>query len=212
MDMDSPETVVLYDKVIGYKTMFDFIAKKMLASSNGRGEVLDICCGPGHLLVSLGRLAPNMMLNALDISHNMLDFAKNKTDKCLPGRVVNFYKGSMYEIPLEGDRFDLVVNSNVIHMSDTLVPLFNEVHRVLKPGGAGVVVGYRRDQPAWVWKIGAAHSRWLRYRRLLLDGFEPVLESSYTSTELVDILKQTDIADFRVTNGRYFMYIQINKG
>lgn len=89
--------------------------------------VLDVCCGSGFFLDILKNLVDEKNLYGVDISQKMIDLAKKVTPKV---RV-----GSIYELPVEDQSFNLVTGSSALHHLEDLEAVFSEVHRVLKPGG-----------------------------------------------------------------------------
>ncbi len=210
-DMDTPETAIFYNKLMNKPSFFNFIAKKIIEFGDNHGEVLDVGCGPGHLLIALGKRAPDLKLHGMDLSENMLDVARKNLDTRFPDRNVSLRQGSMYEMPYDESTFDLVVSSNIIHMSDDLMSMFDEMYRVMKPGAKGMTIGYRRDEPRWVWAFTHAHSRWLERNNKPLDGAGPVLEASYTAGEVSNLLRQSTVTDFRATTSRYLLYVELSK-
>lgn len=78
--MDSPATVRFYDRIAcrGGGLPFRILAKRILGLGVDKGKLLDIACGPGHLLVALAKLSPEVQLYGMDISPNILDACRKK--------------------------------------------------------------------------------------------------------------------------------------
>ena len=95
-------------------------------------RVLDLGCGPGTITVGLARRAGSVV--GVDVSKEMVEqataFAANAgIDN------VRFEVGSVYELPWEDDRFDVVHAHQVMqHLADPVRAL-REARRVLRPGG-----------------------------------------------------------------------------
>ena len=90
-------------------------------------KVLDIGCGSGRITRKL--LDKGADLVAADISEEMLKRLKKKF------RNLTTIKADIEDLPFEDNSFDVVVATFVIvHLKD-LQKAFDEVYRVLKPGG-----------------------------------------------------------------------------
>lgn len=90
--------------------------------------VLMLGCGTGEetqLLVSAGA----QKLTGIDLSETSVKIAQ----KTYPG--CNFRVGDMHRLPFEDCSFDFVYSSLTIHYSPKPLAVFEEVFRVLKPGG-----------------------------------------------------------------------------
>jgi len=84
--MDPLATVEAYDRMMS-RVRFSVIAKRILKLGIKEGKLLDVACGPGHLLVALARLETDLRLYGMDISPNMLDACRrNLRKRDLPAR------------------------------------------------------------------------------------------------------------------------------
>lgn len=210
--MDPPETVRFYDRVAGRagETPFRILAKRILRLGINKGKLLDIACGPGHLLLALAKLNPELQLHGLDISPNMLEACRSKFIKQgLEGRVT-LCEGSAYELPFSNDFFDLVVNTQGLHFMDDAPRFFQELIRVLKPGGVGYVIAYRRDIPRIVRSLAYLGS-WWRGRKYGIEGIGHVFDASYTPSEVKEYLKRSPASHFDIRQTRITMTILLNK-
>lgn len=92
-------------------------------------KILDLCCGSGQTTAILAQVSQNV--TGLDISPVALSRAKLKVPQA------NYVEGLAQAIPLEDEQFDLVHTSVALHEMNTeeLTLIFQEVYRVLKPGG-----------------------------------------------------------------------------
>jgi SAM-dependent methyltransferase len=138
-------------------------------------KVLDIGCGYGWyelILMSRGATA----VCGIEISENDLVTAK----KYINDKNVEFKVGSAIEIPYGNDTFDSVVSWEVIeHIpKDTENKMFEEVYRVLKPGGVFYLSTPYRSlvsmvlDPAW-WILGHRHYSKVQLKRFgVNNGFQ----------------------------------------
>lgn len=211
-DMDTPETAAYYDKLMDKFIFFRPLSMKIMDLGIERGALLDVACGPGHLLAETGKRADELKLYGVDLSPNMLDVARRNLSNRLPGRSVTLAIGSMYELPFGDETFNLVISTNVIHFAEQPVKYFNELFRVLKPGGAGFVSGFRRDTPGALYTVAKLQSRYLTWRGHLLDGGARVIESSYIKEEIDEFLKSSNITDYDIDTGLMQLYVTFVKG
>lgn len=96
----------------------------------GKLRILDAGCGTGTMLTWLKRYARDGEVVGLDFNKEALDFCRQRNEKFL-------IQGSVAELPLPNDTFDLVTSFEVL---DSFSPervggAFAELARVLKPGG-----------------------------------------------------------------------------
>ncbi len=96
------------------------------------GDILEIGCGTGNYLAALSRLLPGRGFG-LDRSAGMLDQAGRRQ---LP--VCQAQAGM--PLPFQAGRFGLVFSVDFIHylQPDELVFYFEEIRRVLRPGGVSI--------------------------------------------------------------------------
>lgn len=90
-------------------------------------DLIDIACGPGHLAGAATALGARAV--GLDISAEMIAVARSRHV------AAEFRVGDATAIPESDERFDLAVcNFGAAHVPDR-GRLFDEAHRVLRPGG-----------------------------------------------------------------------------
>lgn len=98
-------------------------------------RVLDIGCGPGDLLLTLGRRVPGAELTGIDPDPAALRMARrSSTRRGLPARFEQAYAD---ELPFPDASFDRVLSSYMLHHLDDEQKhaAMREVRRVLRPGG-----------------------------------------------------------------------------
>ncbi len=97
--------------------------------------VLEIGCGPGDLLMSLGRREPRAELTGIDPDPAALRKARRKAGR--RGLSVRFEQAYADELPFPDASFDRVLSSYMLHHLDAeqQVAAMREARRVLRPGG-----------------------------------------------------------------------------
>ncbi|KKQ28252.1 MAG: Demethylmenaquinone methyltransferase [Candidatus Magasanikbacteria bacterium GW2011_GWC2_37_14] len=130
----------------GYNILADYYAKKEkywdsfekdqvlpLLGEVKNKQILDVGAGNGRLSLKLAKLGAEV--TSLDVSNEMLNKLKIKKLKLKITTVI----GEAENLLFDNDSFDIVVATFlIVHLKD-LRMFFNEVYRVLKPGGLFLV-------------------------------------------------------------------------
>ena len=97
--------------------------------------VLDLGSGGGiDVLLSARRVGPTGRAFGLDMTDEMLDLARrNAADAGAEN--VEFLKGYIEDIPLPDASVDVIISNCVINLSADKAKVFEEMRRVLRPGG-----------------------------------------------------------------------------
>lgn len=109
------------------------------AVSDLHGNVLDVACGTGDMVVEL--LKRGCTVTGVDLSEEMLAIAKQKTASAnFQLSAFNFQLGNAEALPFAEGEFDAVTCAfgvrNFVHLEQGL----SEMLRVLKPGGRMVIL------------------------------------------------------------------------
>jgi ubiquinone/menaquinone biosynthesis C-methylase UbiE len=94
-------------------------------------RVLDVGTGTGEGALLLAREFPRASVRGIDIAEEMIRSAQGKIGLDPEGRVA-FRIGDAASLPYQEDSFDLVAQLN-------MPPFFDEIARVLRPGGHVIV-------------------------------------------------------------------------
>ena len=103
----------------------------------GRGNLLDVACGPGVVTAALAPRAKSVV--AFDATEEMLEKAKARCAKA-GLRNVTFQQGNAEALPFGDARFDGVVTRLAVHHFADPQRALGEMLRVLRPGGTAVIV------------------------------------------------------------------------
>jgi len=106
------------------------------------GSVLEIAPGPGYLSIELARLGP-YAIRGVDLSASMVKIAQQKAAQA--GVQIDFEQGNAANLPYPRNTFDFLVCRAAFKNFSQPVKALQEMHRVLKPGGRGLIVDLRRD-------------------------------------------------------------------
>ncbi len=138
-----------YDAGSGFEIEHHLEAIRRAEIHEGQ-RVLDVACGTGRATVDLARaVGKDGMLDALDLSEDMLAQARAKVERLGFGGRVNFKQGSARSLPYPDAAFDILYNGFMFDLIpiDGFMPIMVEFARVLKPGGKIVLVNMSKPGP-----------------------------------------------------------------
>ena len=168
-------------------------------------DVLDLGSGGGiDVLLSARRVGPAGRAYGVDMTAEMLELARANQAKAGVTNV-EFLEGRIEAVPLPDHSVDVVISNCVINLSADKDAVFNEAHRVLRPGGrvaVADVVADRDPDPelladdeAWAACIAGAVTR---------DRYRAALEGAgFTDVEMVD--------SHVVAEGFWSVFVRANK-
>jgi len=124
-----------------FAAIYPVIARQIIdACGITEGRCIDIGCGPGHLAMALG-VASNLSIDALDSSSDMLAIARQNIQEAgLIGRI-HPVCSDVHDLPYDDNTIDLIVSRGSFFFWDDRVRAFQEIYRVLRPGGRTFVGG-----------------------------------------------------------------------
>ncbi len=108
------------------------------------GRILDLAPGPGFVAIELAKLRRYEVVG-LDISETFVQIASERARAA--GVAVDFQRGDAAEMPFADNSFDFVTCRAAFKNFSDPVGSLREIHRVLKPGGTGLIVDLHKDVP-----------------------------------------------------------------
>lgn len=117
---------------------------------DGVNRVLDLACGTGTLTELLFEIRPNVSVIGVDISAESLEIGREvfrkknllvedktalEADRASGKGGIMLMEGSVEELSLEPESFDLAMMGNAIHLMRDRAKFLQGVHRVLRPRG-----------------------------------------------------------------------------
>jgi ubiquinone biosynthesis O-methyltransferase len=135
----------------------------LLGDVGGR-RVLDVGCGDGDLAIELRRRGA--CVTGIDASSDMIEAAKARAKR--EGVEIEFVVGAAERIPFAAEQFDVVVAVTILCFVANAGPVFQEIARVLRPGGL-LVIG---ELGKWsLWAVSRRVRAWLGSRLWRLGRF-----------------------------------------
>ena len=173
---------------------------KLVAQQLQTGSrVLEVAPGPGFFAIELAKLG-DFAVTGLDVSRTFVEIAaKNARDA---GVRVDFHPGNASAMPFADQSFDFVYCSAAFKNFSQPLEALNEMHRVLRPGGAASIVDLCKDTPvtdidAYVNQSGrnlmdAWLTKWT-FRHVLL-------KRAYTKDEFMRLARQSNFGQCKLGN------------
>lgn len=112
----------------------DLLAWAQVQMGSDRSAMADVGCGNGNLIDCLLALYPDSSITGIDMSEESLVTARSRFSQV--GNI-DFQVGSITQLPFPDDSLDLITCTEVLEHTfpETFLRSFDEVRRVLKPGG-----------------------------------------------------------------------------
>ena len=203
---------------LGVHHLWRRTAIKMMGLRGG-DRVLDVCGGTADLSILAARaIGPEGRVTLYDFTRSMIEAGKPKVVRASLSDRIRYVQGDAQEIALESGRFDgAMVGFGIRNLTDPERG-FEEMHRVLKPGGKLMCLEFSRPTSAWFRRLYDLHS--FLYMPLVMRLFGRSMPS-YTylpesirtfplPDELKDTLERigfTDVTYRRLTNGISVVHI-----
>lgn len=113
-----------------------------LAGVGPGGRVLDVATGTGDLALELARrVAPGGQVIGVDFSERMLELARDKMARAVPGDVaLEFRAANALQLPFADAEFDAVTVGFGVRNFAELDQGLREMTRVVRPGGRVVIL------------------------------------------------------------------------
>jgi ubiquinone/menaquinone biosynthesis C-methylase UbiE len=135
--------VLKYDQIARevFAPVYPLIAEQIVQNTGIKeGICLDIGSGGGYLAIALAKIT-DLNFYLLDCSQEFLAIAsKNIADHGLNGRAKTLH-GDVHQIPLDDCSINLVVSRGSYRFWNDQRKAFEEIYRVLAPGGMGYIGG-----------------------------------------------------------------------
>ena len=188
-------TVASYDKMQRVLRDRGWIeTRDILESGITGGHALEVGHGPGYLGLEWLKQTKDSTLTGLDISPDMQSLAvRNAAEYGFSDRV-EYHLGNADQLPFEDDSFDAVFSNGSLHEWERPEAIFDQIWRVLKPGGRYFVSDMRRDMifliKAFLW-MGTKP-------KVIRPGLLTSIGAAYTQKELSELIERTNLQNARI--------------
>ena len=209
--LDDPEVARAFGRMARLPQfwLLRWLAIQRALALKQEGDAADLGCGPGDLVLELARLAPGLHITGIDLAPEMLAQAAARAEESGVGDRVAFRLGDARQIPFQDGSLDLVISTFSLHHWSSPRAVFDEIARVLRPGGAFVIFDLRRDLAAPIYLL-----LWFATNVVVPAALKRVREplgsrnASYTPQEAADLSAQSQLAGWRVTRGPLWLTVE----
>ncbi|MBN2119387.1 MAG: class I SAM-dependent methyltransferase [Anaerolineales bacterium] len=168
--------------------------KALIASGITQGHALEIGHGPGYLGLEWLKQTENTTLTGFDISPDMSALAQHNAQEYGMTARTQYRLGNCDHLPFDDDTFDAVFTNGSLHEWANPQSAFDEIWRVLKPGGRYFISDLRRDMNFLM--LGFL---WLGARPATMrPGLLTSVGAAYTPGELRTLLDKTHLKNGKV--------------
>ncbi len=136
------------------------------------GRILDTGCAFGETLALIGKEFEDSTLTGIDISEVFINSAKEKAILLEVDERVKFLKADVEKIPFPNKYFDVVINTNMIHIVSDPLKMLNEIERVLSSNGMYFIADIKKS---------------------FLGIVEKEINSAYSLNELRELIKKSNL-------------------
>jgi len=168
---------------------FAELARRIAGQLPYGGALLEVAPGPGYFCIELAKLGP-YSVTGLDISHTFVEMAGKKAAEA--GVHVDFRQGNASSMPFANDSFDFLLCRAAFKNFGQPVRALQEMSRVLRPGGRGLIIDLSRDASPDVWNQHVDAMGLTTVNKILTKlAFRVMLRrSAYTKEEFQQMLAQ----------------------
>lgn len=160
-----------------------------------KGSVLEIGPGPGYVGLEWLKQSANSKLTGCEISRDMIKMAKKNAKEYGFETNTDYVEGNAMQMPFQDEAFDAAFSNGSLHEWENPVKVFNEIHRVLKPGGLYCITDMRRDvNPIIKWSIYLSTKP-----KEIRPGFLTSLNASYAVDEIRNLLSKSALKNASVS-------------
>ena len=128
----------VYDTVFG--KIVEAGVKQAAARANAfSGKLLEVGVGTG---LALRHYGPHLRVTGIDLSTEMLELARKRVKKSGHSNIEALLEMDATSLAFPDNHFDIVVASYVLTVVPNPVEVIHELARVIKPGGAVLIVNH----------------------------------------------------------------------
>ena len=110
------------------------------------GNVLDIGCGPGDVMLRLASARPAVRITAIDGSRAMIDITRQALQRAGLQKRITPLQGRIPGLPLLEHSFDAILSKDLLHHLPDPMVLWNEAKRLGRPGAVIYVMDLTRPE------------------------------------------------------------------
>jgi ubiquinone/menaquinone biosynthesis C-methylase UbiE len=131
-----------FDAVERHRYQTESHIREVVGFDRWRGrDVLEVGCGLGTDGINFARAGA--VYTGIDLTEASIELARRRFE--MEGLNADLKVADAESLPFKGESFDLVYSHGVLHHTPDTERAVGEIHRVLKPGGAAMVMLYHKN-------------------------------------------------------------------
>jgi len=157
------------------------------------GEVVvDLGCGGGlDILLASAKVGSTGKAIGIDMTPEMIELAKRNAAKPINGRVptnVEYHLATIDKLPLSNASVDCIISNCVINLAPDKLAVFQEMHRVLKPGGRLAIsdIALKKPLPEEISQDLMAYVGCIAGAILVEDYKRGLMEAGFHAIQILD--------------------------
>ena len=192
----SKESVKAYDLYMRHQRDGGRLqTESILRSRIDLGCALEIGPGPGYEGLEWLMKTEDTTLIGLDISEDIVALARKNAREYGLEKRAEYRVGDAGKIPYAKGRFDAVFSINSLHEWAQPKKVFDEIERVLRPGGKYLICDLRRDMNPLIKCFSILCQS--RTQKEIRNGFISSVDASYTLQETMNLLAETKLEGWK---------------
>lgn len=184
-------------------------AKEVASHLKDGANVLEVAPGPGYLSIELAKMG-NYNITGMDISADFVEICKVNAKR--ENVNITFLQGNVSEMPFEDNIFDFIVCSAAFKNFKEPVMALQEMYRVLKKNGIGLILDMNRnvskekldEEAEKISKSG--FERWF-----MKNTFKGLCKGAYTKEEFEGMIKKTAFSKNEIKEIGIGLYVYLYK-
>ena len=168
--------------------------KSIVNSQCVNSQCLDVAIGTADLAIEILRQMPQMQVQGLDLSVEMMKIGAEKVRKAGLEEKISFHEGSALNMPFEDCRFDIVTCAYGVRNFSDLEKGLQEMNRVMQPGGRLMILEFsypKNPVIAWLYDLYFSHILPLVGRLVSKDQ----TAYSYLNRSVKNFVRDAEMAD-----------------
>lgn len=186
------------------------LARRIADELRQGSAVLEVAPGPGYFSIELAKLG-GYAITGLDLSHTFVKMAAKRAAEA--GVKVDFMQGSASNMPLPKESFDFLLCRAAFKNFARPVAALEEMCRVLKPGGRGLIIDLKGDASPEEIRQQVDGMGLSRFNRILTKlAFKTMLlKRAYSRGQFEQMLAQTKFSKVEIAEDKMGLEVWMTK-
>ena len=185
-------------------------AAEIAAAVKQGDAILDIAPGPGYVSIELAKMG-QYRISGMDLSADFVEICRANAAR--EQAAVDFVQGNVSAMPFAEDHFDYLFCSAAFKNFHDPARALAEMHRVLKPGGTGLIIDMNKNTTAAIRRAEIDKMRLRGLERLFMSfAFAFFLrDGAYRKRDFEEMLAASPFQKWNVEERGISLYVHLYK-